>query len=103
MATQTLYVDTMPHGKNTVINPNDLDKPNILERNVFDEAIITNANVNQLNSKALFNVYRALKRETECVITMKKKEDLQKVAELGKIAGFIAADIDGLKVTLSKS
>ena len=99
----TLYVDTIPHGSNKVVNPNELDKPNILEREAYDEAIITNANSSQLNSKALFNVLRSLKKGCKCTITLGSRAEAENIAEMGKIAGFIASSVSGSTVTLYKS
>ena len=97
-----LYVDTKPHGKNKVISPKDLDKPNILERAAYDEAIIVNSTVKELYNKALFNVVRALKRGSKCEVEMDTNEDALKVAEEGKIAGFLTAEVSGTTVILSK-
>ena len=98
-----LYIDTVPHGDSKVVNPNELDKPNILEKNAYDEAIISNANNTQLNSKALFNVLRALKSGSKCVINMNSKADAEKAAQTGKVAGFISSYVSGSTVTLTKS
>ena len=100
---QVLYVDIAPHGKDKVIPPSDLDKPNILERGVYDEAIILNASTSQLYNKALFNVLRALKRGTKCTINLKNKEDAEKIGEEGKVAGFISYQVLGNKLILNKS
>ena len=97
-----LYVDTKPHGKNKVISPKDLDKPNILERAAYDEAFITNATVQELYNKALFNVVRALKKGSKCEVEMDNIEDAVKVGEEGKIAGFITAELSGTTVILTK-
>lgn len=100
---QVLYVDIAPHGNDKVVQPCDLDKPNILERGAYDEAIIANASTSQLYNKALFNVLRALKRGTKCTITLKSKEDAEKVGEEGKVAGFVSYQVVGNKVILNKS
>ena len=100
---QVLYVDIAPHGKDKVVAPTDLDKPNILERGVYDEAIISNASASQLYNKALFNVLRALKRGTKCTINLTNKNDGEKIGEEAKVAGFISYQIVGNKVILSKS
>ena len=97
-----LFVDTKPHGANKVINPNDLDKPNILERSAYDECIILNSTPKQLYNKALFNVVRALKKGSKCEIFLESMEDALMVSEEGKIAGFVDAQINKNKVVLTK-
>ena len=97
-----LYVDINPHGGFKVISPKELDKPNILERAAYTEARILNSTADQLYNKALFNVVRALKKGSKCVVYLKTKEEAARVAEEGKIAGFLTADILETKVTLQK-
>ena len=97
-----LYVDINPHGGSKVISPKELDKPNILERAAYTEARILNSTADQLYNKALFNVVRALKKGSKCVVYLKTKEEAARVAEEGKIAGFLTADILETKVTLQK-
>ena len=97
-----LYVDTKAHGKDKVIDPAELDKPNILERAAYDEAYIFNSTIKQLYTKALFNVVRALKKGGKCEIEMETEEDAKKISEEGKIAGFLSAEISKNKVTLKK-
>ena len=100
---KVLYVDIAPHGKDKVVAPSDLDKPNILDRATYDEAIIVNSSATQLYNKALFNVLRALKRGGRCTVTMKTNDEAKKIADEGKIAGFITADVSGTRVVLTKS
>lgn len=99
---KSLYVDTKPHGASKVINPKDLDKPNILDRAAYDECFIFNSTVQQLYNKALFNVVRALKKGSKCKVEMDTNDDANKVAEEGKIAGFLNASVSGTTVVLTK-
>ena len=97
-----LYVDIKPHDDDKVIDPSELDKPNILERAAYDEAFVFNSTPKQLYTKALFNILRALKKGGKCEIVMKTNEEAVKVGEEGKIAGFLNAEILKTKVILSK-
>ena len=43
-----------------------------------------------------------MKKGSKCVVYLKTKEEAARVAEEGKIAGFLTADILETKVTLQK-